>query len=346
MGKILYGVMGDRGGHLSRSLAIAQQLKGHEIVFVGGGRVGEVTRNGYSVVKIPMMGTELSGHRIDVAATAMNALRGMAQRSGAINQLTGVIRDFDPDLIITDFEYFLPQAAKRLGRSVISIDRHHVLTNCSYRSPPGHLVSRVLTTSVIRAIRMTASRYLICSFLPMHPIDPEITEIFPSVLRREVEDIKPCAGEHVLVYLYGISIDWIRKTLGGRRRTYVIYGQGVTGIEENLTFRPYSIEGFLTDLASSAYVISHGGHNLISEALHLGKPLLCYPIGLEYEQLFNAHLLDKTGYGAWGKTRAGAAPIDGFEAKLPEYREKLAGYRPWSSHTIAERLEQLIAGSG
>jgi len=344
MGKILYGVMGDSGGHLSRSLAIARQLEGHEILFVGGGRVGEVTRHGYQLVKAPMLGTEVRGGRVDVTATALNGLR-LALRRGAITErLAGVIDEFDPDLIVTDYEYFLPLAARKRGRPCISVDRQHVLTNCVYSSPPGHRFSALLTKGVIRATHMRASRYLISSFAPMQPVDAETTEIFPPVLRREVEGLSPAAGGHGLVYLYGIAPARLRQLLGGRARRFIIYGHDLEREEGNLSFRRHSVDGFLADLAGADYVISHGGHNLISEALHLGKPLLCCPIALEYEQYFNAHLLQAAGYGAAGDIRRGGAMVDDFEAALPGMARAAAAYRPWGQGTIAARLEQLISG--
>jgi UDP:flavonoid glycosyltransferase YjiC (YdhE family) len=38
MSRICYGVMGDARGHLSRALAIAQELPQHEFLFIGGSK--------------------------------------------------------------------------------------------------------------------------------------------------------------------------------------------------------------------------------------------------------------------------------------------------------------------
>jgi uncharacterized protein (TIGR00661 family) len=337
--------MGDAGGHVARSRAIAQQLKDHEIVFVGGGRTAELAKAGYAVVTAPMLGTVLAGNRVDVLATAKDAAMALAKRSATIDRLCAVIREFDPDLIVTDYEYFLPLAARRLGRACVSVDRQHALTHCRYRPPVGHGVSRLLTLGIIRAMYNAASHYIVCSFAPMPPLEPRLTEVLPPVLREDVVSMKPSAGEHAVVYLRGMSLDWIRELLAGRLRRYIIYGFDAEREEGNLAFRRNSEEGFLADLASAAYVISNGGHNLISEALHYGKPVLCFPVGLFYEQLVNAHLLAEAGYGAYHLADVGAAAaLDSFEVGLSQFRSRLAGHGSWDRHAIPARLQSMIAG--
>jgi uncharacterized protein (TIGR00661 family) len=344
MGRILYGVMGDAGGHVARSSAIAQRLKDHEIVFVGGGRVAELAKAGYSVVATPMLGTALEGNRVRPLATAMNAVVALRNRSTTIERLCAVIREFDPDLIVTDYEYFLPIAARRLGRDCISVDRQHALTLCDYRPPPGNPLSRWLTLGIIRGMYSTANHYVVCSFDPMRPLDPRLTEVLPPVLREDVVRIRPSSGEHAVVYLRGISPAWLRELLQGRARRFVVYGFDVEREEGNLTFRRGSDEGFLTDLSSAAYVISNGGHNLISEALYYRKPIMCFPVGLFYEQLVNAHLLAQSGCGAYhGAGPGAAAALDAFETSLPIFGSRLAARGSWDCQAIPARLRSLMS---
>lgn len=348
MGRILYGVMGDSGGHVSRSLAIAAGLREHEIVFVGGGRVAEAMAvHGYETVPVPLLGTELQGQRVAVARTVIRAAAGLAERGGVLRRLGAVIQDFDPDLIVTDYEYFLPLAARRSGRPCISVDRQHALTHCRYPVPPGHRLSRALTVPLVRYMYSEASRYFICSFMPMNVLDPQVAEVFPSVLRPGVRERRGVPGDHAVVYMRGADPAWIRSLLLGRRRRYLVYGFGLDREEENVRFRRPSPDGFLDDLATSAFLVSNGGHNAISEALHLGKPVLCMPTGLFYEQVVNAHLLAEAGLGAYSDADAGAAKaLDSFEENLPRYEKVLAGYAPWTSTSVVARLASLLEPVG
>ena len=347
MGRILYGVMGDAGGHVARSLAIAQRLKDHEIVFVGGGRVAELAELGYSVVDVPVPGTVLIDNRVDPMATARGAAGALWRRAETADRLGGVIRAFDPDLIVTDYEYFLPRAARRSGRPCISVDRQHALTHCRYRPPAGHRLSRLLTLGIIRTMYNAATHWLVCSFAPMQPIDAASTEVLPPVLREDVTRFQASGGEHAVVYLRGASLDWVRGLLANRRRRYLVYGFDLAYEEGNLAFRRGSAENFLADLASCAYVVGNGGHNVISEALYYGKPMLCFPVGLFYEQLVNAHLLAEAGYGLYdGPDTNAAITLDKFEANLACFQAKAAARPAWDRHAIATRLEELMYSRG
>ncbi len=347
MARVLYGVMGDARGHVMSSLAIARRLKGHEVVFVGGGCASELTRYGYSVVPVPMVGTELSDHAVDTLSTIWQGLRSLCRRSSVIGRLTDIIRDFDPDLIIADYEYFLPQAARKTGRACISVDHNHIVTHCRYDVPAGHQLGRILTAASMVTLFGAATHYLIYSFIDVAPRNHATTEVFPTVLRDELDLVRASDGDHGLVYMRGASIEWLRALLLGRKRRFIVYGFDIEREEANLSFRSYSVDGFLGDLASCNYVIANAGNTLLSEALHFHKPLLCFPVALFYEQIVNAHLLSEAGYGAHHAVDARAAgALEDFEARLPEFRGRIAAAAPVNREAIIVRLQSLIANRG
>ena len=344
MARILYGVQGDTGGHVTRSLSIARQLAGHEIVFVGGDRVASLRRAGFDTVDVPMLATVVTDGHIDLPGTAIAGLRTVVNRTTTLDMLDRVIADFDPDLILADYEYFTPRAARRAGRPCISVDRQHFLTHCDYPVPPGDRISRALTLGAIRAFQMEASKYFVVSFTPTLAKNPATTEAFPPVLRQDIIPLSATCGEDALLYLYAVPIAWIRQTFGGTRRRFIVYGHDRDIEEGNLTFRRHDVGRFADDLARASYVVSHAGNNLISEALHLGKPLLTFPIGMNYEQYLNSHLLADAGYGMVGDMRNGPAILAAFEASLAQMRSALAGYRPWSDRSVAGRIAGLLPG--
>jgi uncharacterized protein (TIGR00661 family) len=203
-----------------------------------------------------------------------------------------------------------------------------------------------LTLAIIRGMYSRASHYLVCSFLPLRPIDSGLAEVFSPVLREEVRAVRPTMGDHALVYLNGASAGWTRALLASRRRRFLIYGFDTAREEGNLIFRRNSVDEFLNDLGSCSYVICHGGHSLISEALHFGKPLLCYPVALLYEQWVNGQLVAEAGYGACHSPTGAMAALEAFESRLPHYRKRAAAYTTWRSETVTGRLEALILERG
>ena len=69
----------------------------------------------------------------------------------------------------------------------------------------------------------------------------------------------------------------------------------------------------------------NGGHNLICEALHFGKPVLCFPIARLFEQFINAWHVRALGYGDFSTDpRPGMAIFAAFERRLDDYRAAIA----------------------
>jgi len=339
--------MGDARGHMSRSLAVAQTLAHHEFLFVGGGVVRELKQLGYLVEDLPMASTFFRDNRVDFPSTIANAVRVLAGRSSTIARLAAIIRSFDPDLIVTDYELFTPLAAHKLGRQCISLDHQHVLTHCVYDVPPQEKLNRFLTCFSVRHLYSAADRFLIISFFPLPPADPSRTEVWPPVLRRAVKDHQASQGDHALVYLSVNTFETLLPVLQSIDRKFLVYGFGDRPAASNLTFKPPSVDGFLEDMASARYVVTTGGHSTISEALYFGKPVLCYPIESAYEQFLNAHFLSKWGFGEHASgIRTTRSVLEHFEVRLGEYASRIQGHDFFGNHRVAGRLEEIMGRGG
>jgi uncharacterized protein (TIGR00661 family) len=343
MARIVYGVMGDSRGHMSRSLAVAQSMPQHEYLFVGGGAVHELQKEGYHVEDVPMASTLRRDNKVDVPATVLNAVKVFSRGAPVVTRLAGVIKSFNPDLIITDYEFFTPLAARRLGRSCVSLDHQHVLTHCRYDPPPGQGLNRVMTCSAIRYLYSAANRFLVVSFFALPPADPSKTEVFPAIVRRVVEQLRPIPGDYGLVYLPDRSFHGLVPVLEGRRTKFLIYGMGAHPARANLVFKETSIQGFADDIAGCRYVLSNAGHSLISEALYLGKPVLSFPRDLEYEQYLNAYFLARFGFGSFCASMSQATEtLDAFEANLGQYELRVRRERFTGNERLVAHVEELV----
>lgn len=342
MSKILYSLMGDARGHFSRCLSVAQHMPEHEYLFLGGGTALEFREYGYHAEELPMLATYYKHGSLDIAHTVGNAVRTLAQRDRIVTRAAEIIRAFDPDLILTDYEYFTPLAAKRLGRPCFSLDHQHALTHCRYDAPQGQHLSRWLLFAPLLGMYSKASRFLVSSFFELPPKAPNV-EVFGPILRRLVKGYSPSQGEHALVYMsLGVYED-VLPLLERQDRKFHIYGFGERPARKNLEFRPKSTEGFMRDLASCRYVVSNGGHSLLSEALYFGKPVLCFPIPNLYEQYINGHFLETSGYGL---SFMGATPheqlLNAMEAQLDAFAATIAKQNFWGNDRLAARLNELM----
>ncbi|WP_319543127.1 glycosyltransferase family protein [uncultured Pseudodesulfovibrio sp.] len=341
MARILYGVMGDAGGHINRSLAVAAELPEHDFLFVGGGKVEEALSRGHDYEPLPMLSTVLKDSKVLMAETALHFGKTITGYGKIIDGLCGTIDSFKPDLAITDYEFFLPRAARKYGLECVSLDHQHVLTHCDYPTPPGERLSRFFTVASARRLFSRVDKFLVSSFYALPPKD-DSTEVFPPIMHRDIEDFTSSEKDHVVVYMRSGVSPSLLEGMRFSNRDFQVYGLGAQSAQGNLQFLPSSREGFLENLASAAYVICNGGHTLTCEALHLGKPVLAFPTSFFYEQYFNAVYLEKLGYGRMGMEDCRESIVR-FEQALEQCRARLAGIDLFGNGQVAERINRLLA---
>lgn len=346
MGKAIYAVLGDSRGHLSRALTVAGLLPRHQFLFLGSGRALEVRDHGYEAQELPLLGTYYKNNRVDLSRTLFEGLKLWFSKKSIMERVCHIIREYDPDLIITDYEYFTPLAAKKLGRPCHSLDNQHALTHCHYVAPPKSTLNRAMTTFSVSRFFSSASHYLVTAFFEATPKDPLTTEIFPPIIRPGLANFKTSLGDHALVYQTSPTFEKLFEKLKTIDEKFIIYGFGERAPQGGLIFKGNSDEGFLQDLATCKYCIVNGGHNVISEALFFNKPVFCFPIGNAYEQLVNANYLKLLNYGDYCYHRnPEAADLKGFAKRLENYREAISGAVFNGNDLIRSRLDQLIRNS-
>jgi uncharacterized protein (TIGR00661 family) len=343
MARILFGVIGDAGGHISQALAVADSMPHHEFLFVGGGRVPRLTRQGYAVAEISSFETYYRHNRVDLVTTAWKGLGTLLGTNRIAARVVGIMKDFKPDLVFTAYEYAVPIAAHRMGIPVISVDNHHFLTKCKCKLPPGQTLSRWAYGLPLRLCFSNADFFFISAFYSLEPLDPRNTAVFPSVLRRTVLEITPSDGDHVLVYQTSPTYQGLSRVLEQLPHKFLIYGLGERPPHKNLVYKAPSVRRFLQDVASCRYVITNGGHNLMAEALYYGKPVLSFPISFAYEQFFNAHMLRTLGYGDYClSSTPPLSMLQNFEQRLDEFRAKIAGGTFFGNDQVAAKAEALL----
>jgi uncharacterized protein (TIGR00661 family) len=134
----------------------------------------------------------------------------------------------------------------------------------------------------------------------------------------------------------------LAKLLGLVRCPFIAYGFGREGQEGNILYKKPSLDDFFADLTSARAIVANSGFSLVTEALHLGKPYLAVPVSHQFEQVFNAFWLEKSGYGAYWE-EINKERVEAFLYNLPHYREALKQYPRQGNRALLERLDALIA---
>lgn len=359
--KILYGVLGEGMGHATRSSVILEHLSQHHEVEV------VATRTAYdflsprfdNVHRIWGLGAIYRDNALNKRATLWHNLRGLARGLPLNLKQYLRLRRFRPDVVITDFESWSYAFGKRFGVPVISLDNIQSLTRCHHDDAllQGRSGDFRLARGVARSKTPGCFHYLVSTFYDCQAIDPTRTTLVPPIVRKDITELTPTNGDHILVYASGAAQSHGNLTPVLSQfpdQEFIVYGVrrdiDAPLRQGNVLHKPASLSTFAHDLASAKGVLANAGFSLISEALYLRKPYLALPIQGQFEQTLNARYLERMGLGLNAEQGLEPVHIARFLGGLPSFRKALAA-RPRSSNRrlfahLEELFDQIEAGLG
>ncbi len=204
------------------------------------------------------------------------------------------------DAVVADHEPFVARGARRAGVPVVALSHQLVLTEARPRAPLRAWPSRLGTALGIAVLAPPRPDVTVVPSFFFPPVRRGSTAVFvPPILRDDVLAARPRAGRRLLVYVNeGEGMDALLGTLARVGVPADVYGLDPgLAVAPGLRLRPPSRAGFLADLAGCRAVVATAGFTLLSEALHLGKPVLAVPNRGFFEQTVNALALREQGRG-------------------------------------------------
>jgi uncharacterized protein (TIGR00661 family) len=343
MARILYGVSGEGSGHSSRASFIAAHLQrqGHKVKLASYDRGYRNLKDQFDVLEIAGLTIVSEDNQVAKLKTLTANLAKIPAGTRALKALKDTFAEYQPDAVICDFEPITAYLAGHYNLPLISLDNQHRMRYMQFEVPTHLKKDALLTETIVRAMVPTPWVSLITTF-HFHPLKNDRSFLFPPILREEVLHLRPGETDAILFYAtsgFDSLLD-ILKTFP--RENFFIYGYDRGDLEGNLQFKPFSKEGFLADLAACKAVIATAGFTLISEALHLGKPQLAFPMQGQFEQHLNAHMLEHQGYGAQCQLPDHKS-IAAFLYDIPHYRQQLQNYPRAGNSAITDKLDELFA---
>ena len=342
MANILYGVNGEGAGHSTRSREVILHLQrqGHSVVAASFDRglrnLGDICE----VLEIHGLRFTYVNNQVRYNRTLARNLFQARKATRSITELTRFIAERGIELVITDYEPLTSRAGRRRKLPVISIDNQHILTHFKVATPSHYRADATAAKMLTRMMTPYASHYFVTSFFDAPGLRRN-SELVPPILRQQIQDAVPTADGPILVYVTSPAPQLI-KLLSSVRAEFIAYGFNREGSEGNILYKKPSFETFFDDLVRAQAIIANAGFSLVTEALHLGKPYLAMPVRNQFEQIFNAFWLDRTGYGAFWE-ELNKERVESFLFNLPQFREKLATYPRTSNRELFTKLDALIA---
>jgi uncharacterized protein (TIGR00661 family) len=346
--RILYGVVGEGMGHAIRSRVVLDWLfaQGHSVEIMASSRAADfLARRFPEVHRIHGLHIIYDENRVRKSRTLWSNLRdGVAALPAQIRSYFELVRDFAPEVVISDFESWVYVYAKVHGLPVISVDNMQVLNRCKHEPDVLEGIRRQfhMQRTFVKAKLPFCDHYLVTSFF-FPPVFRRETTMVPPVLRPEVIDMQSTRGDHLLVYQTSEDHDALSEVLSSCGLECRIYGmrRNLTedAVEGNLRFRPFDERTFIADLASSRAVVSGGSFTVMSECVYLHKPLLSVPVNGQVEQVVNARYLQKLGYGQTAD-HIDEPVLSKFLAAVPSCEERLAAYKQDGNRVLFEALDR------
>lgn len=348
--RILYGVVGEGMGHATRSRVILDHLtQSHEVHVVASGRAHDYLKGRFDGVhKIWGYTLAYQDNAVDTFKTVLQNIKGaFSGWPENVKQYFHMMKEFEPQVVISDFESWSYLYGKNHLLPVISVDNMQVINRCQHPDAvlAGHEREFELTKNIVKAKVAGAYHYLITTFF-YPPVRKPRTTLRPSILRPEILAAKPEAGEHLVVYQTSTSASELPAMLEATGRPCRIYGfkRDLKAPERdgNLEYMPFSEAGFIDDLRTCRGVVGNGGFTLMSESVYLHKPFLSVPLGGQFEQVLNARYLEHEGFGLYAPTLTAEA-LSQFLERTPDFQRNLGRYTQDGNVEMLASLDALLA---
>lgn len=346
MKKILYGVCGLGNGHAYRQLPVLDYLAKHHrvMVFAYGDSLKFYAahfKNRPNVRLVPVAVPYYVSSRtgIDFASSAKRAAAAdisyVEVNCRALQKATDFLGK--PDLVISDYEPVSAQYAYAHDAPLVTIDQPSSFLPGTL---PAELNGYTYLDEVMR-LRMffpKAAARIACSFfaVPKWGKKDSVT-VLPPALRPEVQAIKANAirnSDEILVYLSpqtGLqqTTAELLSILSGHpavRFHVFLPGDHVPQkghASENIIIYKHGDKRFLKLLQSCGGIITTAGHTLLSEAMHVGTPVLAMPLPL-YEQQMNALVISTNKFGM-STEKLTPKVLDSFIKQLDLFTKSIQG---------------------
>lgn len=276
--RIAMSCAGEGFGHVSRMISFAQGLQTrHELVLFAPKSVQHHIRRSLpqaTVITIPYFHLTKKDDRIVYLDTVRQNFAKFIRFRVDVRAIRQQLHKQRVQAVVSDYEPYLPAAARALDLPVLQVNHPAVVLRYPSASPDA-----LIASAVARLMMGRYDRRLYVSFYN-GDVGPILRDEFSS---RRVE-----RGDYYVVY---VKPTYRRRVAAELERLAV----------SNYLMFPNPNLNYAEALAGCKGVITGAGHQSLSEAVTLGKPVFAIPQRGQYEQRLNARMLVASGWGMKGR---------------------------------------------
>ncbi|MDK2987753.1 MAG: hypothetical protein PWQ47_891 [Methanothermococcus sp.] len=317
--KILISVCGEGFGHTTRCIAIGEELsKEHDVKFIAYGKSKNfIEMSNYEVFETyPEIKLTGNNGKFDIKKSIFNKGYNPAK---AVKREVEIIKTYDPDVIISDCKYSTVMASKFLKKP------YYIITNQNYTKT--NKKERIIIYPVmelLNIINKSAERviipdlplpYTICEY-NLKAID-NLVFVGPLIrysLYDESNKFEPNKSkndnsrDYILCVIGGFEyrfriLELLNKIAEKKNlKVKMVCGSHEVAKKLNkIKSKNVEIIPLVTDMEdlikNCSFIVCHGGHSTLMEAISFGKPIVTIPDLDHPEQENNAKKIDELKCG-------------------------------------------------
>ena len=346
-------------GHASRDKAIYDALKSKfkTKIYSYGEGFEFLKKNGVDVKNFSGISYKKQIYSLNIFSEVMRNLASLGKIYKGYNDFADELDKDAPNLIITDSEPFAYFYAYK--RKIPIIVMTNVLsTAANYPALPKKLKTRGLALqnialkTYIELTNTKRSTFVEPSIDKKHPkvINLKYSDL---IVRKKPEEVKQInSGKEFYYTSVGSAtedalIENIKKVLPKfKDKFFVIVADK---IKKEIHGDNFILLPFLKDpfpyIKGCSGIISPAGYTIISEALVYGKPILAVPVKNHLEQVVNAFLVEKQGFGLACYDAANLEKsMREFFSRLPKFEDniKKAGFKGDGAEDVAKLVSKML----
>lgn len=303
--KYLFIVQGEGRGHLTQAISLSEILHrhGHEVVEV---LVGKSTSREVPVFFRERMGVEVIVYdapslifkkdkkHIDKFRTFLynTRLPKLHKYGRSVELIHRRIKKHKPDVVV-NFHEILPGVMHlrfRVDIPFVNIGHQYLLKHPEYQFGKEDTQNMMLLRFHTMLTGISATKILALSFYQMKDCPREKLKVVPPLLRREVLDLHPSAGDYILGYMLNQGyLTEVQKWHEAHPDVKLHFfwdkkdAPEELVVNENFTLHRINDEKFLHYMENCKGYITTAGFESVCEALYMNKPVMLIPAHMEQE---------------------------------------------------------------